>query len=130
MRGLPESRMGQPTSPAGKEWLATQRSLQLLPYFPAPENGKARDLKPNLIILDLSMPVMNGLDAARALKLLMPHVPLLMFTNNAGGVLEKEARSAGIAAVISKSDSDALRRLLAHAKALLRSDGASVQRAS
>ena len=91
---------------------------------------KARDLKPNLIILDLSMPVMNGLDAARALKLLMPHVPLLMFTNNVGGVLEKEARSAGIAAVISKSDSDALRRLLAHAKALLRSDGASVQRAS
>lgn len=46
---------------------------------------------------------MNGLDAARELKVLMPHVPLLMFTNNAGGVVEKKARSAGISAVISKS---------------------------
>jgi CheY-like chemotaxis protein len=42
---------------------------------------KAQVVKPGLIILDLSMPVMNGLDAARELKLLMPHVPLLMFTN-------------------------------------------------
>jgi CheY-like chemotaxis protein len=43
---------------------------------------KAQAEKPNLIILDLS--AMNGLDAARELKVLMPHVPLLMFTNNAG----------------------------------------------
>jgi CheY-like chemotaxis protein len=70
------------------------------------------------------MPVMNGLDAARALKFLMPHVPLLMFTNNAGRIVEKEARLAGISAVISKSDSDALNRLLDQAKALLGLDGA------
>jgi CheY-like chemotaxis protein len=42
------------------------------------------------------MPVMNGLEAARELKVLMPHVPLLMFTNNAAEVLEKETLSAGI----------------------------------
>lgn len=91
---------------------------------------KAQAEKPDLIILDLSMPVMNGLDAARELKVLMPHVPLLMFTNNAGGVMEKVARSAGISAVISKSDSDGLRQLLARAKALLGEDGAGAQRAS
>jgi hypothetical protein len=45
-----------------------------------------------------------------------------MFTNNAGGILEKEARSAGISAVISKSDSDGLKQLLARAKALLGQD--------
>jgi CheY-like chemotaxis protein len=88
---------------------------------------KAQELKPSLIILDLSMPVMNGLDAARTLKLLMPHVPLLMFTNNAGAAIEKEARSAGIAAVICKSDSDSSRRLVAHAKALLGLGGANVE---
>jgi chemotaxis response regulator CheB len=50
------------------------------------ENGKeatekAPELHPDLIVLDLSMPVMNGLDAARVLKRLMPRVPLVMFSN-------------------------------------------------
>ncbi|HMH00489.1 MAG TPA: response regulator, partial [Terriglobales bacterium] len=43
------------------------------------ENGrvaieKAQALHPDLIVMDLSMPVMNGIDAARALKTLMPTV--------------------------------------------------------
>lgn len=84
---------------------------------------KAQELKPNLIILDMSMPVMNGLEAARALKLLMPLVPLLMFTNNAGGILDTESRSAGILAVVCKSESDAPQRLLAHTRVLLGLDG-------
>src|SRR5713101_3178231 len=41
---------------------------------------KAERLHPDLIILDLSMPVMNGLDAARALKTRMPSVPIILFT--------------------------------------------------
>jgi len=85
---------------------------------------KAQAEKPSLIILDLSMPVMDGLEAARELNVLMPHVPLLMFTNNSREIVEKQALTAGICAVISKSDSDALKQLLAHAKALLGLDGA------
>jgi len=47
------------------------------------ENGKeaiakALKLHPDLIVLDLSMPIMNGLDAARELKQVMPTVPLIM----------------------------------------------------
>jgi CheY-like chemotaxis protein len=91
---------------------------------------KAQEVKPGLIIIDLPMPVMNGLDAARELKVLMPHVPWLMFSNNAAGIVEKEARSAGISAVIFKSDSDGLKQLLARVKALLGQDGAGAQRAS
>jgi CheY-like chemotaxis protein len=91
---------------------------------------KAHVVKPGVIILDLSMPVMNGLDAARQLKVLMPHIPLLMFTNNTVAIVEKEVRSAGISAVISKSDSDGLKQLLAHAKALLGQDGAGAPCAS
>ena len=98
--------------------------------FEAEDVQKAQEVKPSLIILDLSMPVMNGLDAARELKVLMPHVPLLMFTNNPGWIVEKEARSAGISAVISKSDSNGLKQLLARAKALLGRDETSAQRAS
>src|SRR5882724_7651245 len=49
------------------------------------ENGKeaiekAWELHPDLIVLDLSMPVMNGLDAAKVLKCLMPTVPLIMYS--------------------------------------------------
>jgi len=42
--------------------------------------AKAQELKPNLIILDLVMPVMDGLAAARVLSKLMPDLPLLMHT--------------------------------------------------
>ena len=37
--------------------------------------------RPDLIVLDLSMPLMNGLDAAPRLKRLMPVVPIVMFTS-------------------------------------------------
>jgi CheY-like chemotaxis protein len=42
---------------------------------------KARQLRPDLIVLDLSIPVMNGLEAARALTHIMPDVPLIMFSS-------------------------------------------------
>jgi len=65
------------------------------------ENGadgvqKAQTLHPGLVILDLSMPVMNGLEAAWALKSTMPQVPLLMFTNNAGAPQTRHARQASL----------------------------------
>jgi len=66
---------------------------------------RAQQLKPDLVLLDFSMPVMNGLEAALELKRLMPSVPLLMFTNYGTDYLEKEALSAGVSAVVSKSDS-------------------------
>jgi two-component system response regulator FimZ (fimbrial Z protein) len=86
------------------------------------ENGaqavrKAQELRPDLVVLDLAMPVMNGLEAARTLKATMPFLPLLMFTNNVGSIMEQEARAAGIAAVVCKSES--AEKLLFHAHALL-----------
>ena len=49
------------------------------------ENGEeaitlANMHRPDLIILDFSMPVMNGLDAARKLKVAMPDTPIILFT--------------------------------------------------
>ena len=65
---------------------------------------KAQRLHPDLIILDLAMPVMNGLDAARALIDLMPSVPIIMFTLYIDTFVKERARSAGVAAVVSKSE--------------------------
>jgi DNA-binding NarL/FixJ family response regulator len=73
------------------------------------ENGrqaveKAQELHPDLILLDLSMPLMNGLEAARALRRMMPDVPLIMYSVFSDSFTEKEASSAGIRALVSKSD--------------------------
>jgi DNA-binding NarL/FixJ family response regulator len=37
----------------------------------------AADLKPDLVLLDVGMPLLNGLDAGRALKKLMPGIKLI-----------------------------------------------------
>ena len=71
------------------------------------ENGKeaiekAEQLHPDLIVLDLSMPVMNGLEAAHILSRTMPEIPLILFSNFADILQEADARSAGISAVVSK----------------------------
>ena len=71
------------------------------------ENGKeaieqAEKFHPDLIVLDLSMPVMNGLEAARILSHTMPDIPLILFSNFADILREAEARSAGLSAVVSK----------------------------
>jgi len=66
---------------------------------------KARQLTPDLVILDLSMPRMNGLEAAKRLKHLFPTVPLVMFTNFDTANLKKEALDAGVNSVVLKSGS-------------------------
>ena len=65
---------------------------------------KAVKLRPDLIVLDLSMPVMNGLDAARTLRRLMPTVPLIMYSAFAERLAEHQARLIGISEVVSKSE--------------------------
>jgi DNA-binding NarL/FixJ family response regulator len=73
------------------------------------ENGreaveKAQKLHPDLILLDLSMPVMNGLEATRVLKRVMPEVPIVMYSAYCDSFTEKEARSVGVSALVSKSE--------------------------
>lgn len=65
---------------------------------------KAQELRPDLIVLDLSMPVMNGLDAARILKRLMPTVPLIMYSAFGDEFVKHQAHLIGISEVVSKSE--------------------------
>ena len=83
---------------------------------------KAQWLHPDLVILDLSMPVVNGLEAARALKKLMPSVPIIMFTFYVEPFVEQEARSAGVHEVVSKSERISV--LMGKARRLLYSSAA------
>jgi DNA-binding NarL/FixJ family response regulator len=73
------------------------------------ENGqdaieKAMQLDPDVVITDLSMPIMSGLEEARVLKRLMPMVPVIIYTAHNDRFVEKEALMAGAYAVVSKSD--------------------------
>jgi DNA-binding NarL/FixJ family response regulator len=73
------------------------------------ENGqetieRAKHLHPDLIVTDLSMPIMSGLEEARVLKQLMPTVPVIIYTAHSDRFIEKEAHAAGAYAVVAKSD--------------------------
>jgi DNA-binding NarL/FixJ family response regulator len=86
------------------------------------ENGmealqKAATLKPDLVILDLSMPVMSGLDAAPHLMDLLPAVRIILFTVEEGREVERLARVGGIHAVVSKQQ--VASQLISQAHALL-----------
>lgn len=72
---------------------------------------RARQLKPDLIILDMSMPRMNGLQAARVLRQMMSDVPIILFTLHAGAILFSEVQAVGVSSVVSKTDGfDELRK--------------------
>ena len=58
-------------------------------------------LNPDLVLLDLSMPVMNGLDAARELSRIRPDLPIVMFTDSPE--IEREALRCGCRRVVSKT---------------------------
>ena len=73
------------------------------------ENGKiavalVEELRPHLVILDLSMPMMNGLDAAREISRIAPGMPMIMFTMHAVDGLRKDAQRVGIKHVFSKEN--------------------------
>lgn len=78
--------------------------------------AKAAQLHPQVILLDLSMPGINGLTAARRLKLALPETHLILFTGHGDLFKSNEANAAGISAVFSKGES--VTRLLDKAKTL------------
>jgi two-component system nitrate/nitrite response regulator NarL len=72
------------------------------------ENGqegveRTLQLKPDLVLLDMSMPVMTGLQAAVAIRRLAPSTKIIMVSMHDSPQMMKEARAAGADAYITKS---------------------------
>jgi len=68
-------------------------------------------LRPDLMVLDMSMPGMDGIAVAKIMKVRMPLLPIIMFTNFAEDqFLKKEVLDSGIARLVSKSDAPGLLR--------------------
>ncbi len=65
---------------------------------------KAETLKPDVVVLDLAMPDMNGLQAAREIARANPELPILLFTvQQVSKELSYEARSSGCRGALSKN---------------------------
>ncbi len=63
----------------------------------------ARSLKPDVVVLDVSMPVMNGIDAAKAIVTEDRQAKVLLFTMHDSNRVEEEARQAGARGLVVKS---------------------------
>jgi two-component system, NarL family, nitrate/nitrite response regulator NarL len=63
---------------------------------------KSKKLKPDLILLDLSMPGMSGLDTASILKRAMPDTPIVLFTMYSDAFEQELKFAVGVDAVLSK----------------------------
>jgi len=77
----------------------------------------ACELKPDVVVVDVAMPILNGLDAGRQIKHSMPAVKLIFMTMNEDPYLVGEAFRAGASAFLLKQAAaleltDAIRRVL------------------
>jgi DNA-binding NarL/FixJ family response regulator len=95
------------------------------------ENGEAavalvQATKPDLVVLDLSMPGLNGIEAARQVRAIAPATGVILFTNYASPELTMLARSVGISAVISKDSADVMIHLIEALRKAKRAGGPAV----
>jgi two-component system, chemotaxis family, chemotaxis protein CheY len=93
------------------------------------ENGvlgveKYQALKPDLVIIDLALPDMNGIEVAKQMSSLDGTIPLVLFTVLDVEGLEVPARQAGISQVVSKAQVwDLIRTIDTAVTQLRRSNG-------
>ncbi len=91
---------------------------QLLQGLDHPEIIEAKDGKeaidlaveqrPDAVILDLAMPVMDGLTSAREMSKLLPDLPIVMCTMHWSPQLEIEVKKHGVRTVVPKSNASLL----------------------
>ena len=86
------------------------------------ENGvqaieQAKKLQPDVVLLDLAMPMLNGIEVASILKKAMPNVRIILFTLHVDGLGKSLASMIGIDFVLSKEES--ISKLAEHLKRLM-----------
>jgi DNA-binding NarL/FixJ family response regulator len=89
---------------------------------------KANDCHPDLILLDLSMPNMNGAEVASILKKTMPQIRIILFTMYNAHVGKSLMSAVGVDAVLSKPDGIA--QLISSVKSVLAAPSSNPHRAN
>ena len=80
----------------------------------------AEESNPDLIILDITMPVMNGLEAARRIRKFLPNTPIMILTMHKSKQQMEEAQKIGVRGYVVKGEAG--QSLVTAAKALLQSE--------
>jgi DNA-binding NarL/FixJ family response regulator len=66
---------------------------------------EAENLHPDLVLMDLSMPDLSGIDATRRIHRRHPELPVVILTAHADPGVEREARDAGASGFLAKGTS-------------------------
>jgi len=77
----------------------------------------AEKLRPALVVLDLNMPGLNGLETARRLRKLVHPPPVILYSMNAEEIASDQAYECGVAAVVSKAEG--IKSLITKARTIL-----------
>ena len=77
---------------------------------------KARELKPDIVVMDFTMPELNGMEATRQIRAALPRTEVLLLTMHESEELVREVLAAGARGYVLKSDAgrvlvDALKAL-------------------
>ncbi len=78
--------------------------------------AKARELKPDIVVMDFTMPELNGMEATRQIRTALPRTQVLILTMHESEELVREVLAAGARGYVLKSDAgrvlvDALKAL-------------------
>ncbi len=65
--------------------------------------GEAERLKPDVVVLNVTMPVLNGFEAAREIKKKLPKSAIVILSSNADQRFVEEARKIGVRAYVAKT---------------------------
>ena len=84
---------------AKREWMVVGEAAD---GFEAIE--KSKRLKPDVVILDIDMPGLNGLEAAPRIREVAPHARIIILTLHESGEMVRRALEAGAQGVVLKSD--------------------------
>jgi len=66
--------------------------------------AKCRELRPDLVILDITMPVLDGLSAAREISKQLPGVGILLLSMHESATMVNVAKSSGARGYVAKSE--------------------------